>query len=165
MGETRMYEVEPYTGRDLFWAVNIAAILGWLVVAAPVFAGHSFGRFLSTAIVGLPIAFVVSWLIAAPILMRVMRKPISWLRAAVWGAVITGSMEAVFIAIFRFWGWRRSLNPDYHSRIGGGEYTQSIDGILTPYGWWVLAQRSAVFILAGVGIALAVRAVIGPGRR
>lgn len=56
------------------------------------------------------------------------------------------------------------MDPNSYSQVGGGEFTRSIDGILTPYGWLLLGQSVAIFIAGGVAIALFLRAVIGPGR-
>jgi hypothetical protein len=73
-------------------------------------------------------------------------------------------IAAISIAIGRYQGWRQSQNPNFNSQIGGGDFVRSVDGILTPYGWWSLAQNTVIFVFAGVVIALVVRAVIGAGK-
>jgi hypothetical protein len=59
------------------------------------------------------------------------------------------------------------------ANLGSARYSESygppgvpieIDGVLMPYGWWLTAQSSAVFVVVGFVIALIVRAVVGPGR-
>lgn len=138
-------------------------MLGWVAVAGPFILANPFVLPWAAAF-GLPIAFAACWLIGAPILKRVMRRPVTWLGAAIWGGTIAMIIAVVSIAIGRHQGWRQSQNPNFNSQIGGGDFVSSVDGILTPYGWWVLAQSTTVFVLAGVAIALIVRGVIGAGR-
>jgi hypothetical protein len=40
-----------------------------------------------------------------------------------------------------------------------------VNGILTLYGWLLLARNTAIFVGLGAAIGLVVRAMIGPGRR
>lgn len=126
---------------------------------------QSAGVMIWAAVIGLPIAFAVSWLIAAPILKRMMRSPITWLRAASSGAFVAFIIALVSIVMGRLRGWMQSMNPDSFSQRGGGDRIQEVDGILTTYGWLVLGQRTAVFVLAGAFIAILIRAIIGPGRK
>jgi hypothetical protein len=157
-----MKERSPYSRKDLRRAVNSAAILGWLAIVGPALFANPF-ILPWAAVFGLPIAFAACWAIGAPILRRLMRNTISWLAAGVWGGVIASIIAAISIAIGRYQGWRQSLNPNLNSQIGGGEFVRSVDGILTPYGWWVLAQNTMQFILIGIVIALIVRWRIGQG--
>ncbi|WP_424978518.1 hypothetical protein [Leisingera sp. S232] len=157
-----MKETSPYSRKDLRRAVNCAAILGWLAIVGPALIANPF-ILPWAAVFGLPIAFATCWAIGAPILLRLMRNAISWLAAGVWGGVIASIIAAISIAIGRYQGWRQSLNPNFNSQIGGGEFVRSVDGILTPYGWWVLAQNTMQFILIGIVIALIVRWRIGQG--
>lgn len=156
-----------YTRSEFVLAVNIAAVLGWLACAVPmcILSGWGAVSILPyVAVIGLPIAFLSCWLIAAPILRIVMNRPISWARAALWGATISAIIALVSIAIGRYRGWRQSQDDTFHSQMGGGDFIRSVDGILTAYGWQQLAQNSAMFIGLGVAIALVLRALIGPGR-
>lgn len=72
-----------YTRRNLRNAVNLSAVLGWLLVSTSIIGEGGFrfilepGLWIIAAILGLPIAFLACWLIVAPILKRVMRRPIS----------------------------------------------------------------------------------------
>ena len=161
-----------YTRKQWKRAVNLSAILGWLSMAVPFSAGMGsaglaqfFGIMIWAAAIGLPIAFIASWLISAPILNRLMRKNISWFQAAVWGGAITFLIALASIAIGRFRGWRQSLDPSSFSQLGGGDKVREIDGILTPYGWLNLAQNTAIFVAIGIVISLVVRFAIGPGGR
>ena len=120
-----------YSRRQFRRAVNGAAVLGWLAVCAPLL-WHRPELIVLVALIGLPIAFSACWLIGAPILRGVMRHPVSWLAAVGWGAVISGAMAAVAVAFGRLQGWLQSRNPMSWSQIGGGDYIQSIDGVLTP---------------------------------
>lgn len=153
-------------------AVNTSAVLGWLVVAGPISAGINGGGFLQffgaliwAAAIGLPVAFAMSWFVAAPILKRVMRKNITWLRAVTWGATIGFCVALVSTIIGRLRGFSLWLNPDAFTQLGGGDKVREIDGILTTYGWLMVTHNAALFIAASVFIALLVRAIIGPGRR
>lgn len=152
-----------YSSRQIRRAINGAAVLGWLAVAGPILWPRP-ELIVFVAPVGLPIAFAACWLFGAPILRRVMRRPVTWRGGAGWGAVNSGAMAAVAVAFGRLRGWLQSRNPTSWSQIGGGEFVQSIDGVLTPYGWQVLARDTGLFILLGVAIALILRALIGPGQ-
>lgn len=152
--------------------MNLSAIFGWMATVSPFLVqgistgqwGGLSGLMFGFAIVGIPLSFLIAWLVVAPFVRIMMQKNVSYFRAAYWGAGIGSGLVAASIAIGRFRGWRQSLDDSFYSRIGGGDGVSSIDGILTPYGWWVLAQRSAIFIVACVLVALLVRWVIGAGR-
>ncbi len=152
-----------YTRRDLKKAINVSALLGWLAVVSPLILANPLLLPWAAAF-GLPIAFAACWLVGAPILKRVMRRPVTWLRAAIWGGTIALLIATISIGIGRYQGWRQFQNPNFNSQIGGGDFVRSVDGILTPYGWWVLAQNTALFVLVGMAIALIVRGVIGAGQ-
>ena len=137
-------------------------------MAVPISAGTSnagllqfFGIMVWAAAVGLPIAFFASWLISAPMLKRLMRKNISWFQAVLWGGVIAFLIALASIAIGRLHGLA-TMQP---TQLGGGDKVRVIDGILTSYGWLVVAQNTAMFVAAGIAIALIVRFAIGPGCR
>lgn len=157
-----------YTRKQWKRAVNLSAVLGWLVIAVPISAGTSnggllqfFGIMLWAAAIGLPIAFLACWLISAPMLKRLMRKNISWFQAVLWGGIITFLIALASIAIGRL----RGLANMQPSQLGGGDKVREIDGILTSYGWLLVAQNTVMFVAAGVAIALIVRFAIGPGCR
>lgn len=157
-----------YTRKQCKRAVNLSAVLGWLVIAVPIAAGTSnseilwfFDTFVWAAAIGLPIAFLASWLIAAPVLKRLMRKNISWFKAGLWGGIITLLVALASVAIGRL----RGLATMQPSQLGGGDKVREIDGILTSYGWLVVAQNTALFVAIGIAIALVVRFAIGPGCR
>jgi hypothetical protein len=95
----------------------------------------------------------------------VTRHPIGRRRAALWGAVLSRAIAAADAATGRLLGWLQSMDPKSSGQLGGGKLIASLDGILTPYGWRMLAQDAAVFILVGVAIALIVRAIIEPERQ
>ncbi len=94
-------EAPPYSRRQWALAVNLAALLGWAAVVLPDAVDSGWRLLAWSAIVGLPIAFLACWAIAAPILRRVMRRPVSWARAAGWGAVVSGLIAGVGVAIDR----------------------------------------------------------------
>lgn len=159
---TRQMDAQrAYSRRQWALAVNASAVLGWFSVVWPALLEPKI--LLPAAIIGLPIAFLACWCVAAPILWRIMLRPISWLGAIRWGSTISASIALVGIAIGRLYGWMESVNPDISSQIGGGIYVQEIDGILTPYGWLLLARNTIWFVLGGVAVALLIRGLIGRG--
>lgn len=154
-----------YTRKQMACAVNLAALMGWLFVAAPVaFTSFNPGFWVATALVGLPIAFATCWLIGAPILWWISRKnkKMSWSSAALWGAIISALIYLLYIAflvsspLFR--------GPNSRSQIGGGEYTQSVNGVLTPYGWQLIAVDFVIFAMGSMAIALVIRWILGSGQ-
>ena len=145
-----------YTRAQITRAVNLAALMGWVAVTAPI----AFTRFdpllwFASALIGLPIAFALCWLIGAPILRWVLQKKVSWTAAAIWGAVIAALVFSVYCVF--------AVNGNPSSQVGGGDYIISVNGVLTPYGWRMLAVDFVIFVLKGMAIALAVRWATGPG--
>jgi hypothetical protein len=166
--EHKVEQHGPYSRRDLHKAVIASAILGWLWVT--LYSVNFDLRYLPlllplAAIVGLPIAFIATYLIGMPILWSVMRKSVTYQRAALGGGLIAALMAMASTAIGRYMGWRQSLNDNHGGQVGGGDYVQSIDGILTPYGWWVVLRDSMLLIAVGMVIGVLMRAWIGPGRQ
>jgi hypothetical protein len=149
----------PYSRKDLHKAAIASAILGWLWVTVD-FVDFNFQDFpillLFAAIYGLPIAFIATYSVGVPILSWVMRKSVTYPRAALAGGLIAALMAMVGTAISRYMGWHQPLN---------GGYVQSINGILTPYGWWVVLRDSIPLIAVGIVIGILMRAWIGPGRQ
>jgi hypothetical protein len=152
------------------WTVNLAAVLGWTVVTAlslypsdPALIPQRLALVPWAALFGLPIAFIACWVVAAPILARVMRRSISWFSAAGWGAILGALIAAVGLAIDRLFALRAANDPNFGYQIGGGDFVQEIDGVLTSYGWWVKAQGFLYYVLIGVAVALVLRWIIGPG--
>lgn len=163
---------KAYTDRQYVWAVNLSALLGWSVtiglpfVIAAIRTGDWSGiRHLLPlfAIFGLPIALIAAWVVVAPFMRHLMARKISYLRASIWGAGIGSVLTLISIGFGRVLGLMKSLNPNYSSQIGGGNSISQIDGVLTPYGWWLLAQRSGWFIAACIIVALIIRSLVGPG--
>jgi hypothetical protein len=158
-----MAEDSAYTPADLRYAVNSAALLGWMGVA-----GWSlwpdWGLLPFAAVIGLPIAFAACWLIGAPVLRRAMRRPLSYPRAASLGGLIAVLFALSSIAIGRFRGWMESVDDTFSSQWGYGEYLRSVDGILTTYGWLLVLQNSLILVVMGAAIGVFIRAKIGAGR-
>jgi len=173
-----MREARAYSKMQFVAAVLIASLLGWVSVAAPFVAsyilrqGHvsplvlsgASSLALAAALVGIPIALVACWAVAGPILWRVMERPVTWCRAALWGAVIATIMVVAAVAIARLNGLRSYFDPTFDFQIGGGDFVQEIDGILTPFGWLLTARDGLTFVLCGVAIALVIRGIVGPGQ-
>ena len=73
---------QPYGRDEVNYATNVSAFLGWLIYSIYSLSGLdsivlAFFWLLLFAVVGLPIAFLASWLVARPILLLIMRKPVS----------------------------------------------------------------------------------------
>ena len=130
-----MADQRAYSPKDLRRAVNLAAFLGWSFFAGFI-SLETFNPLILpwVALFGLPIAFGCAWLIGAPLLWRMMKRPITWTQAALGGGAITAAIAALSIGVGRFMGWRQSQNEAFSSRLGGDGYIRSVDGILTPYG-------------------------------
>ena len=159
-------EARAYTSKDFRKAVWLAAFLSWAAPTAFLVGATANPLVLYYGFLfGMPLSVLVCWSIGGPLLWRLMKSPIGWLKSAIWGGGIAVLMAALSIALGRYRGWRMSLDDSSFSRIGGGDYTRSIDGILTPYGWLILGQSTALFVLFGMGVALALRAIIGPGQQ
>ena len=166
-----MGEPWPYAERDRRRAINGAAVLGWCAVMAWFLwdardLPPAQLRFVLpfVAIIGLPTAFAACWFIGAPLLSRMARGSLSYARAALWGGGSAALMAAASIAMGRILGWLESMDDDQWSRIGWGEFVESVDGILTPYGWFIVAQNSAILVGIGAVIGVVLRATLGPGR-
>lgn len=89
-----------------------------------------------------------------------MRKKNSWIKAVSLGSAIALIIAGASIIIGRFLGWRQSLNPDTNA-LHGGEHVLEIDGILTVFGWLMLAQSTALFTGLGATVALFVWWLVG----
>ena len=151
-----------YSRMQWIKAVNLSALLGYLaVVGVPSFLNANPGGIVGGAFLGIPFALVCCWAVGAPILKRIMQREISWISAACWGAAIASTLAIIGIALRHYAGWHQSNNPSFNSQVGGEGYVRSIDGILTPYGWQVLAQNTLLFITAGVLIAIVVKWIVG----
>jgi hypothetical protein len=152
-----------YSPNDHKRAMILSALLGWVVVTAMQLGQGSWFQVLGflpfAAIIGLPIAFFVAWVLVGPILWYVMRSPVTWTRAAAWGAGIAAILAAISIVIGRLNGYRISQDPTFNFWNGRED-----DGVLTPLGWKLLAQDTATFIAAGAAIGVLIRLIIGPGR-
>jgi hypothetical protein len=153
-----MSEWSAYSRKQWVRAVNYSALLGYLaLIGVPSILNANLGFVLVGATFGIPGAFLCCWAVVAPILKRLMQNEMSWHSAAGWGAAVASILATLSIVIGRYAGWRQSNNPNFYSVQGGGKYVTSIDGILTPYGWQMLAQNTVVFILTGAIIAVSVR--------
>lgn len=152
-----------YTGADRRRALILSALLGWAVVTILQLGQGTWPQILGllpfAAVIGLPIAFLVTFLLVGPILRRVMRRPVTWPRAATWGAIIATIIATISILIGRLNGYRISEDPTFNFWTA-----REVDGIVTPFGWKMLALDTGTFILAGAGIGLLIRLIIGPGR-
>ena len=153
----------PYSSEDHDRAVVLSAVFGWAGVTVMELRGADWWQFVGllpfAAIIGLPLAYLVTWLVGGPILRRLMRRPVGWMQAAAWGAFIATFFAALSIVIGRLNGYRMSRDPTFDFWTA-----REVDGILTSYGWLLLAQNTAIFIALGAATGLAVRAVIGPGK-
>jgi hypothetical protein len=158
----------PFTENDHRKAIILSALLGWTGVTAMELGGGTRSQILFYfpffAGIGLPVAFLATWFIGGPIIRRIMRRPVGWLRAAAGGACVAAIIAAISIVIGRLNGLRIYHDPSYNFQLGGGDYVREVDGILTAYGWQIVAQNSLVFVAIGAVVGLLVRAVIGPGR-
>lgn len=96
------------------------------------------------AIFRLPTSFICRWLVGAPILKQIMRKPVSAPKAAATGAGIALVLSLLYIA----------------ARVVDRIVSNGPNGIFTGAGWLLLAQLTAVFMGFGAIVALFVWFVI-----
>ncbi|MEX0365191.1 MAG: hypothetical protein AB3N22_03925 [Ruegeria sp.] len=137
--------------------MNIAAFLGCLSFAGP-FAFAAPRLFFLIMLCGLPIAFAFCWIVAAPVLYCVMRKPLSWLRAVVWGALISALIGGVYGLLL---SPRRLIVP----QSSGGDAGDLYNWHYSTATWLDILQYCLPFMFLGAVVALIVRAIIGPGKR
>ncbi len=132
--------VRAYSRREWAKAVCWSAFLGWSLVALFfLIAGAGITLLPWVAGFGLPISFIVCWVVVAPALALIMRSPISWKRATFWGAIFGVFLTAIYwVTIYT------TLSFDLDEVLQFGQYAM-------------------VLILSTTVIALAVRAIIGPG--
>jgi len=149
-----------YSRKQWARAVNLSALIGWACIVLPLVVLTGPATLVYGAIYGLPISFLCCWVIGAPILKRLMRREITLVRAAFWGGGIALLISLLGTAIERYQGWRESLDPSISSS-SGGKYLVEVNGILTPFGWLMVAQSTAVFTVLGVFVAVLVWSFIG----
>jgi hypothetical protein len=158
----------PYTEKDRRKALILSSVLGWTGVTVLVLAGldssHALFLLPFFAVIGLPVSFFATFLIGGPVVERFMRRPLGWGRAAAGGALVAAVFAAIVIAFTRLKGFFDSQDPNFRSQLGGGDFVIEVNGILSPYGWLLLAQTTAVFVALGAVIGLLIRLIIGPGR-
>lgn len=150
-----------YSRKQWIRAVNFSALLTWAIITIPMTIATNPLIILYTAIFGLPISFLCCWVVGAPILRCVMRHPISWIKAMCWGAIIAAIMAGVVIIITRYDAWQKSLNSRTDGIVRSGEYITEVNGSLTTYGWFLVAQPTAAFIGLGAFVALLVWCIVG----
>jgi|GEM_PF-5896962 len=158
----------PYSPRQFLLALAMSAFFGWIGVTVAVLGVSDWNRFFGllpfAAVIGLPIAFLLTGIVGGPVLRRATQRSVTWFSAALGGAKAAAIIAAISIVIGRSLGYLQSLDDGSYSRIGGGENTIEMDGILTAYGWQLLAIRTVYFIVFGAAVGLLIRLVIGPGK-
>ena len=157
-----------YSRNQWIRAVNSAALIGWACVSVPTAILVGPVVLLYATVFGLPIAFLCCWVIAAPILKRLMRREITMGRAAFWGGLIAFLMSLLSLAVERYQGWQTSFDPSRASNFSGGTswidgqfVVTEVHGMLTAYGWLMAAQSTLIFVAMGVFVAVVVRLLIG----
>lgn len=159
----------PYSPRQFVLALALSALLGWAGVTVAVLGVSDWNRFLGllpfAAVIGLPIAFLLTGIVGGPVLRRATQRSVTWFGAALGGAKVAAIIAAISVVIGRSLGYLQSIDDGSFSRIGGGENTIELDGILTAYGWQLLAVRTVYFIGFGTAVGLLIRLVIGPGKQ
>ena len=157
-----------YSPRQLRWALIFSALLGWAGVTVAALGSFDWNRFMGllpfAAVIGLPIALLLTAVVGGPVLDRVTQNPVTWPRAAIGGALTAAVIAAISMVVGRFLGLMQSLDDNSYSRIGFGENTIAVDGLLTAYGWQLLALRTICFVAFGSAVGLVVRLIIGSGR-
>ncbi|MEM1410180.1 MAG: hypothetical protein AAF739_04130 [Pseudomonadota bacterium] len=160
--------------KGTWWKASLlAATLGWLGAVLPMIAfpppdaSENWATMVlfSGAIFGLPIAIVATFFVGGPILWVLLQKLVSWLRAASLGALV----PAIMILMAGLLSWY----PDFYASVreareAAGLFEAVPRVLATDVFVWPRVSISdgvelALFIAVGVGTALALRAVLGPG--
>lgn len=138
-----------YSRKSWVAAVNLSALLGWLLINIVILIGTSGSNladvlawFLWAGIVGLPIAFGICWIFVAPFVGLAMRRPLSWRASMIWGAAAASTMTGL-IVVFAY--------------IAGLIWTSA------PIS--VRATQMVVVMVGGVFIGAFLRFVIGDGKQ
>ena len=140
-----MTQWPAYSRKQWVHAVNLSALLAWALISLPLSAATGLSMLAYTAIFGLPTSFICCWLVGAPILKRIMRKPISAPKAAATGSGIALALALLYIAgLFVDW----IISNDRNVFFTGSD-------------WLFLAQFTAIFMGFGAVVALFVWFVIG----
>ncbi|MGX9353902.1 hypothetical protein ACS3SW_01700 [Roseobacteraceae bacterium S113] len=147
----RDWDRAAYSRRHWFWSVNLVAVLA----ALSPFAVGAFWRYLQVLPFYLVASLFIAWVFVALPLAHAMRRPASYLRAALWVAGLTAAIALVGFVLARVMA---------NGQVGAGALMQLDDGRLTAYGWRKVLERNGMFIGFGMTIALITRAIIGPGR-
>lgn len=156
-----------YSRKQWVKAVNLSALFGWASATLPLVMLTGPATLIYGVIFGLPISFLCCWIIGAPILNRLMRHEITLGRAAFWGGLIALFFSLLWTAVELYRGWQASLDPSRSTNFSGGTDSNGgfvvteVNGILTTYGWLMVAQSTLVFTAIGVFVAVLVRSFIG----
>lgn len=146
--------------------MNVAALVGWafVTILLTIMAGPAV--LVYAIIYGLLISFLCCWVIGAPILKWLMRREITLVRAAFWGAAIAFLFSSLNIALERYQGWQTSLDPSRSGNWSGGTIFGQFEvievaGTLTAYGWLMVALSTLSFSLVGAFVAVVVWFLVG----
>jgi hypothetical protein len=152
----------PYSWWQWFWAVNLSAVFGWGIITIYIVGWPHPNEILVAAYFGLPIAFLVTWVGVAPVLLFVMYENLGWYRAAFWGAVSTVILAILRHVLVTVQGMSNLMATPYFQKMTRQEQIEIAIGKLTRV---ELGSRPehVLFILLGVFTAILVRACIGPG--
>ncbi|SFZ85710.1 hypothetical protein SAMN02983003_2879 [Devosia enhydra] len=142
-------------------AVNLSAVLGWALVTAPVVINSPYVFVLAVAaLVGLPIALIVCWVLVAPTLWHVMARPLSWRRAVGWSIFVSTLLQCVGTLII-------ILNTAIGSRgrrlVTQQDFPTTQQEFLIVPAVMPFLVSYAILVCGGVLIAIVVRSVIGAG--
>lgn len=141
-----MTQWSVYSRKQWVHAVNLSALSAWALISFPLTAATGLSMLGYAAIFGLPTSFICCWLVGAPILKRIMRKPISAPKAAATGSGIAFVLALLYMVAARV--------VDRIVSNGPNGFFSGTDGLL-------LAQITAAFMGFGAIVALFVWFVIG----
>ncbi|MGB1234583.1 MAG: hypothetical protein ACPG5U_02480 [Planktomarina sp.] len=152
-----------YTRKQWIKAVNFAAIFGTIGVLTPNILTHPL-QILMLFPYAIIVGFLISWVFISPVLLFAMQRPASYVRAGTYGGISAALVAILGFALAESNRWHVRNSSFTHNQIGGGDYIREIDGFVTPYGWQIIIQNNAAFVILGIAVGLLLRWIIGPGR-
>lgn len=153
----------PYSRRDFSRAVNCSAVVAWAMVETIISAGIGFSALPWNAILGLPIAFVMVWLVGAPFIYHAMEDNISYLRAALLGLTITSICALIYVGSICLTDFATgATRQDSYIGDTAGQYLV-VDGYMTAVGAMQMLEDVIIYLCTGLLIGVVVRVIVGPG--
>ncbi len=160
-----MPSFSPYSTHQWRYAVSLSGPVAYniilIVSTAPILLSSdpwyaAVVYILAFALVGTPIALMVSWVFLSGLLWYLMRRRISWGVATLWGAIIPVVAIVTYSFVINTIG---KTEPGWTGPVTRDWTVSAQHQFLTSFQW------QATFVGTCVATALFVRFCLGPGRQ